>query len=68
MNDQRSTAEPPHRSNRRRARVRSVIRAEVRMQVERTGDTSPVERAHTRLRMPSVEFPTVFCPTAKRSF
>lgn len=51
MNDQRSTAEPtspiPIQSVIRA--VRTVIRAEVRMRVEGTGDISPVERAHTRL-------------------
>ncbi len=49
MNDQRSTTERPSPIQSVIRAVRSVIRAEVRMRVERTGDISPVERAHTRL-------------------
>ena len=49
MNDQRSTAERPSPIQSVIRAVRSVIRAEVRMRVERTGDISTVERAHTRL-------------------
>ena len=49
MNDQRSTAERPSAIQSVIRAVRSVIRAEVRMRVERTGDISTVERAHTRL-------------------
>ena len=44
MNDQRSTTERPSPIQSVIRAVRSVIRAEVRMRVERTGDISTVER------------------------
>ena len=49
MNDQRSTAERPSPIQSVIRAVRSVIRAEVRMRVEGTGDYRSVKRAHTRL-------------------
>ena len=49
MNDQRSTAERPTPIQSVIRAVRSVIRAEVRMRVEGTGDYRSVKRAHTRL-------------------